>query len=121
MSEFVNRSERRMRRHQESSDAPALQASDEASSSPSLGGEATNPGVGPGAPPLEPRFVPLDTYAHSGVPVLVRSAGGVTAEAYYHRTRRIENGQWTPTAVWSLRNASGSYVPFEPVEYMMLP
>jgi len=63
---------------------------------------------------------PMDDEALSGSAIVVRSKNGETAEVYLRPTRYYDMAKmgWAQTTKWALRNASGSYLWFEPVEYM---
>jgi len=113
MTEFVNRSERRMRRTHESSEGSG--GLDEASLLAPV-----KEGVDPNSSSL---WRPMDDDALTGRPIIVRSADGQTAEVYRHPTRKydVTGMMWVKTHKWALRNASGSYLWFEPVEYMLIP
>lgn len=113
MSDFQN--ERRLRRQRSTEASP-----------PSVEGPAPPPPLPSDVGGAGSLWKPLDvetTERLLGIPVVVRSANGDTAEAVYKATRKMDYQRrcWVPHRVWGLRNASGSYVPFEPVEYAMLP
>ncbi len=107
-------SERRLRRRQlESSDAPP--SSDDSSAA---GMTADTP------PPVLSSLAgggwkSLDEHAFSGIPVQVRSVHGDIAEACHIKSRRFNRQtlKWEPVNIWRVRNASGTTLPFDPVEY----
>jgi hypothetical protein len=112
-------SERRLRRRLESS-------SEEPPTSPDV------PSAAPGAdvsPPAEPPaslaggdWRPLDAYAWSGVAVEVRGDAGQAAEAFHISSRRYvaKAMKWEPINIWRVRNASGTFLNWTPVEYRPL-
>ena len=111
-------SERRLRRRLESS-------VEETPASPDVPSAPPHADVSPPAPPASAAgggWRPLDDYARSGIAIEVRGAEGQTAEAFHISSRRYvaKAMKWEPINIWRVRNASGTLLNWEPVQYRPL-
>ena len=68
--------------------------------------------------PAPPKIGETAEYPYNGVAVTLLSPGrDKEVAAVWRSTRAFRDGRWIGTHFWSIRNAGGQCVPFEPAAY----